>query len=152
MLAFSRMALFSRRLPHVVTRKDLARMIAPTYAKAASVDADEALERMERAVANDRIADELYAGLSAAMAERKGPRTTEDELVDKLSEGVQKRRARVKAAPLTPAVSAALVMVNLELGYAPEMMRNALTTEKGRALLEEGLRELGAHLMTGLVK
>jgi hypothetical protein len=43
-------------------------------------------------------------------------------------------------------------MINLELGYAPEMMRNALTTEKGRALLEEGLRELGAHLMTGLVK
>jgi hypothetical protein len=146
------MALFSRRLPHVITRKDLARVIAPTYAKAASVDADEALERMERALANDRIADELYAGLSAAMAERKGSRTTEDELVDKLSEGVQKRRGRVKAAPLTPAVSAALVMINLELGYAPEMMRNALTTEKGRALLEEGLRELGAHLMTSLVK
>jgi hypothetical protein len=146
------MALFSRRLPHVLTRKDLARVIAPTYAKAASVDADEALDRMERAVANDHIADELYAGLSAAMAERKGSRTTEDELVDKLSEGVQKRRGRVKAAPLTPAVSAALVMINLELGYAPEMMRNALTTEKGRALLEEGLRELGAHLMAGLVR
>jgi hypothetical protein len=146
------MALFSRRLPHVLTRKDLARVIAETYAKAASVDADEALDRMERAVANDHIADELYAGLSAAMAERKGSRTTEDELVDKLSEGVQKRRGRVKAAPLTPAVSAALVMINLELGYAPEMMRNALTTEKGRALLEEGLRELGAHVLASLVK
>jgi hypothetical protein len=146
------MALFSRRLPHVLTRKDLARVLAPTYAKAASVDEDEALERMERAVASDHIADELYSGLSAAMAERKGSRTTEDELVDKLSEGVQKRRSRVKAAPLTPAVSAALVMVNLELGYAPEMMRNALTTEKGRALLEEGLRELGAHVLATLVK
>jgi hypothetical protein len=125
------MALFSRRLPHVLTRKDLARVIAPTYAKAASVDADEALDRMERAVANDRIADEL---------------------VDKLSEGVQKRRSRVKAAPLTPAVSAALVMINLELGYAPEMMRNALQTEKGRALLDEGLHELGAHLVGELIK
>ena len=146
------MALFSRRLPHVLTRKDLARALASTYAKAASVDAEEALERMERAVANDRIADDLYAGLSAAMAERKGPRTTEDELVDKLSEGVQKRRSRVKAAELTPAISAAMVLVNLELGYAPEMMRNALQTEKGRALLEEGLRALGAHLVSELVK
>ncbi len=146
------MALFSRRLPHVLTRKDLARVIAPTYAKAASVDAEEALERMERAVANDRIADDLYAGLSAAMAERKGSRTTENELVDKLSEGVQARRGRVKAAELTPAVSAAMVLVNLELGYAPEMMRNALQTEKGRALLEEGLRALGAHLVSELVK
>ena len=151
-LAFPPMALFSRRLPHVLTRKDLARVIAPTYAKAASVDAGEALERMERAVANDRIADELYSGLSAAMAERKGPRTSEDELVDKLSEGVQKRRNRVKPAQLTPAVSAALVLINLDLGYAPEMMRNALDTEKGRALLDQGLRELGAHIAGELIK
>jgi len=84
------MPLFSRRLPHVLTRKDLARVLAKTYAKAASVDAEEALDRMERAVASDRISEDLYAGLSAAMAERKGSRTTEDELVDKLSEGVQK--------------------------------------------------------------
>jgi hypothetical protein len=146
------MALFSRRLPHVLTRKDLARAIAPTYAKAASVDAEEALDRMERAVANDRISDELYEGLSAAMAQKKGPRTTEDEFVDKLSDGVQKRRSRVKAAPLTPGVSAALVLVNLELGYAPEMMRNALESEKGRALLDDGLRELGAHLLAELIK
>ena len=146
------MALFSRRLPHVLTRKDLARVLAPTYAKAASVDAEEALDRMERAVGNTVILDDLYKGLSAAMAERKGPRTTEDELVDKLSEGVQKRRSRVKAAELTPGISAAMVLINLELGYAPEMMRNALQTEKGRALLDQGLRELGAHLVGELIK
>jgi hypothetical protein len=146
------MSLFSRRLPHVLTRKDLARVIAPTYAKAASVDVEEALERMERAVANERIISELYAGLSAALAERKGPRTTEDELIDKLSDGVQARRGRVKAAQMTPALSAAMVFLNLELGYAPEMMRNALQTEKGRALLEEGLRALGTHLLGELIK
>jgi len=146
------MALFSRRLPHVLTRKDLARIVAPTYAKGASVDAEEALERMERAVASDRIVDDLYAGLSAALAERKGSRTSEDELIDKLSAGVQKRRGRVKAAEITPAISAAMVLINLELGYAPEMMRNALQNEKGRALLDEGLRALGAHLVGELVK
>ena len=146
------MALFSRRLPHVLTRKDLARVVAPTYAKAASVDLDEALERMERVVASDRIVDDLYAGLSAALAEKKGPRTTEDELIDKLSAGVQKRRGRVKAAEMTPALSAAMVLINLELGYAPEMMRNALQNEKGRALLDDGLRALGAHLLRELIK
>src|SRR3954465_7975904 len=146
------MALFSRRLPHVLTRKDLARILAATYAKGASVDAEEALERMERAVASDRIVDDLYAGLSAALAERKGSRTTEDELIDKLSAGVQKRRGRGKAAQMTPAISAAMVLINLELGYAPEMMRNALQNEKGRALLDEGLRALGAHLVGELIK
>jgi hypothetical protein len=146
------MALFSRRLPHVLTRKDLARIVAPTYAKGASVDAEEALERMERAVASDRIVDDLYTGISAALAEGKGPRTTEDELIDKLSAGVQKRRGRVKAAEMTPAISAAMVLINLELGYAPEMMRNALQNEKGRALLDEGLRALGEHLVGELIK
>jgi hypothetical protein len=143
---------FSRRLPHVVTRKDLALLIAPTYAASASVDFDEAHERMERAVGSQRVIDHLYAGLSAALQERKGPRTSEDALIDALSTGVQKRRARVKAAALSPAVSAAMVMINLELGYAPEMMRGALENPKGKTLLDEGLRALGAHLLKELIK
>ena len=143
---------FSRRLPHVVTRKDLALLIAPTYAASANVDFDEAHERMERAVASDGVSGHLYAGLSAALNERKGSRTTEDALIDDLSAGVQKRRSRVKAAALTPALSAVMVMLNVELGYAPEMMRGALENPKGKALLEDGLRALGAHLLKELVK
>ena len=61
-------------------------------------------------------------------------------------------RARVKPAALTQGVSAAMVVLNLELGLAPEMMRNALETPKGEALLRTGLRELGAHLIKQLVK
>jgi hypothetical protein len=143
---------FSRRLPHVVTRKDLALLLAPTYAASANVDFDEAHERMERAVASQRVIDHVYAGLSSALEERKGPRTTEDALIDALSAGVQKRRARVKPAVLTQAISAVIVMLNLELGYAPEMMRGALENTKGKALLDEGLRALGAHLLRELIK
>ena len=146
------MTLFSKRLPHVVTRKDLALIIAPTYAAAAEVDFDEAHERMERAVGTQAIVDALYDGLSAALAGIKGPRTTEDELIDALSQGVQKRRSRVKAAKVTPAISAVLVMLNLELGYAPEMMRGTLASPKGAQMLQEGLRELGVHLFHQLAK
>jgi hypothetical protein len=144
--------MFSRRLPHVVTRKDLALLIAPTYAASASVDFDEAHERMERAVGSQRIVDRLYAGLSAALEQRKGPRTTEDAVIEDLSAGMQKRRSRVKAAPLTPAISAVMVMLNLELGYAPEMMRGALENPKGKALLDDGLQALGTHLANELIK
>jgi len=144
--------IFSRRLPHVITRKDLALLIAPTYAAAATVDFDEAHERMERAVASQRIVDVLYDGLSEALEDARSPRKTEDELIDNLSAGLQKRRSRVKAATLTPSISAALVMINLELGYAPEMMRNALDNPKGKALLQDGLRDLGAHLLKELIK
>jgi hypothetical protein len=144
--------LFSKRLPHVITRKDLALIVASTYASSANVDFDEAHERMDRAVHSPRILDALYSGLSAALRDRTGPRTGEDELVDNLSAGLVKRRARVKAAALTPSISAAMVMLNLELGYAPEMMTNALETEKGRELLADGLRDLGAHLLKELIK
>ncbi len=143
---------FSTRLPHVVTRKDLALMLAPTYAASANVDFDEAHERMQRALDNQRIADALYQGLSSALEERQGPRTSVDELIDELSAGVQKRRSRVKAAGLTPPISAVMVLLNLELGYAAEMMRNALENPKGKALLQEGLHALGAHLVSQLIK
>jgi len=143
---------FSRRLPHVVTRKDLALLLAPTYAASAEVDFEEAHERMERAVASARVLEQLYAGLSAALEGRKGPRTSEDELIDALSAGVQKRRSRVKPAPPGPGISAVMVLLNLELGYAPEMMRGALENPKGKALLDEGLRALGTHLLKELIK
>jgi hypothetical protein len=143
---------YSRRLPHVLPRADLARVIAPTYAKAAQVDPDEAEDRLQRALAIQRIADELYGGISAALAEARGPRTSEDEELDKLSAGVQKRRSRVRAAELTPGVSAVLVSINLELGHAPEMMRDALRGEKGAALLQQGVREIGAHLVRELIR
>jgi hypothetical protein len=107
---------------------------------------------MERAVGSQRIVDRLYAGLSAALEQRKGPRTTEDAVIEDLSAGMQKRRSRVKAAPLTPAISAVMVMLNLELGYAPEMMRGALENPKGKALLDDGLQALGTHLANELIK
>jgi hypothetical protein len=144
--------LFSKRLPHVITRKDLALIVAPTYAASAEVDFDEAHERLERAVGAQPIVDALYEGLSSALFERKGPRTNDDELIDNLSAGVQKRRSRVKAAELTPPISAVMVMLNVELGYAPEMMRNMLASEKGTEMLQTGLRQLGLHLVQQLVK
>jgi hypothetical protein len=145
------MALFSRRLPHVVTRTDLARLVAPTYALGLSVDEEEALERLGRALERPGLADDLYRGISAALAASRGPRTSEDALMDRLSARLQARRSRVKPAPATPALSAVLVRVNLEIGLAPEPMRAMLGTEKGRALLEEGLRGLGAHLVKDLL-
>ncbi len=146
------MPLFSRRLPHVLTRGDLAALVAPTYAKALSVDEEEALERMARALERPGVADDLYRGISEALRRAKGPRTSDDDLVDRLSRGVQARRGRARAAPPTGALSAVMVRLNLELGIAPEQMRATLESDKGRALLEEGLRTLGEHLVKELLR
>ncbi|MGI5864307.1 MAG: hypothetical protein ACOX6T_19945 [Myxococcales bacterium] len=147
------MELFSKRLPHVVTRGDLVALLAPTYAGAQRVDEEVATERIGRALAaSPALLAAIYSGLSVALREKQGPRTSEDALMDKLSAGLGARRHRVKPADVSPAVSAALVWINLEAGVAPEMMRNALETPKGRALLEEGPREIGRHLVKELVR
>jgi len=146
------MPLFSRRLPHVLTRADLAMILAPTYAKARGVDEEEASERLARALAVPAALDDVYRGITEALRAVQGPRTSEDALVDKLSAGVVARRARAKPADATPAISAALVRLDLELGLAPDAMRGMLATPKGSALLEEGLRALGNHLVKDLLR
>lgn len=146
------MPYFSRRLPAVLPRKDLVLLLAPTYAAERDVDLEEASERLERALASPAVLDELYRGLSEALRDAQGPRTAEDALMDRLSAGVQARRSRAKAAAGTPAISAALVRLDLELGIAPESMRETLAAGRGRALLEEGLRTLGAHLVKELLR
>lgn len=144
--------MFSSRLPHVVTPRDLVILLAPTYAAARGVDEQEAMERLTRALQARGALDDVYRGLSSALAAAKGPRTSEDALVDRLSTGVAARRARVKAAPITPAVAAVLVRLDLEIGLAADAMRATLETPRARALLDEGLHALGAHLLRGLMK
>ncbi len=143
---------FSRRLPHVLPRKDLVLLLAPTYAAARGVDHEEATERLARALEVPAALEDVYGGISAALRDAQGPRTTEDALMDKLSAGVAARRAKAKPADATPAVSAALVRLDLEIGVAPEQMRATLASDRGRALVEQGFRALGAHVVKDLLK
>jgi hypothetical protein len=143
---------FARRLPHVVTRADLVLLLAPTYAQALSVDEEEARERLARALERRPVLDDVYRALGEALEEERGPRTSADTLLDRISAKVAVRRARARAAPETPAISAALVRMNLEIGLAPEGMRATLASDRGAALLEAGLRALGAHLARELLR
>jgi hypothetical protein len=141
-----------KRLPHVLTRNDWPHLLAKTYAAAHSIDDDIAQERLERAIQGEALLKLLYAGLARALAEAKGPRTTEDQLIDKLSTGVETRRAKVRTLRASPAVSAALVRIDVEIGHAAEMMRDALANPKGAALMEQGFAEIGVFLLKELVK
>jgi hypothetical protein len=144
--------LFSPRLPAVVTRADLAWLVTPTYAEALSVEDDEAHERLERALQHPELVDDLLWGISEALPDKQGARTTPDQLVDKLSKALHARRGKVTAAAAGPAVSAVLVRINVELGLAAEPMRMTLQTDKGQKLLDDGLRKLGVHLVNELLK
>jgi len=144
--------LFSRRLPAVVTRADLAWLLTPTYADSMSVDEEEAHDRLQRALGHAALVDDLYWGISEALPAKQGARTTEDQLMDKLSKGLGARRGKVKALASDPAVAAVLVRINVELGLASEQMRATLETDRGRAMLDAGLRKLGVHLVGELLR
>ena len=144
--------MFSPRLGHVVTRGDLVALLAPTYARARSVDEEEARERLAQALAVPAALGDLYRGLSEVLAEAKGPRTQVDAVMDRISANIASRRARARAAEAMPAVSAVLVRLDLEIGLAPESMRATLASPRGSALLEAGLREVGGHLAKELLR
>ncbi len=142
----------SPRLPHVVTRSDLALLVAPTYAEVVGVDPDEAHERVARALEAPDILADLLRSVSTALEPLAREAGDVDALVDKLSKGVEKRRGRVKGLAATPTLVALMVRFNLALGLAPESMRATLESDKGRRLLEQGLLDLGAHLVKALVR
>ncbi len=146
------MPIFSRRLPHVVTRADLTRILLETYVDLMNVDDDEALDRLGRALSRPELLEAFYDALSIGLEGQQGARTSEDQLMDKLAKGVQKRASRVKAAPAHPSIAAVLVRINLELGLAPEQMRATLQTDKGRAILDDGFARLGKHLVAELLR
>jgi hypothetical protein len=127
-------------------------LLVPTYAAARGVDDEEAASRLGQAMEAPALVDELYDALSTGLREAQGPRTTGDALLDKLGLGLDARRYRVRPAPDTPALSAVLVRLDLEIGVAPEKMRDTLATPRGRAALSDGLATLGRHLVKELLK
>ena len=139
-----------RRVPHVLPRRELAGLLAPTYAAALAVDEEVARERLERALADPSRLGGLHAAIATALDEARGPRTDAELQVDRISKALEARRARVRAAPSTPAVSAAMVWLNLAIGLAPASMEETLAAGKGAALLAAGLREVAASLVKDL--
>jgi hypothetical protein len=140
------------RLPHVLPRARLARLLAPTYAESMDVDEEEALDRLDRALGHPEVLAGIHGGVAEALEAARGPRTDEDAQLDRLSAGLQARASRVKAVPATPAVSAVMVWLNLAIGLAPESMRATLAGARGAGLLAAGLSEIGAGLVKDLVK
>jgi hypothetical protein len=140
----------SSRLPHILPVRDLVRLLLPTYADASSVDDAEAQDRLERALADADLREDIYAAFERSLAEQRGPRSTEDQQLDRLSRAVGKRH-NFKVVPATAPVAAAMVGINLAAGLG-EGLAAALATEKGRALYLQGLALIAQELVKELVK
>lgn len=145
------MTYFSERLTHVVTRTDLATLLTPTYAAAQSVDDEEAFDRLQQALGDPQLLDDLYWSLSEALTQR-AQGAAPDAVMDKLSKRLQTRKGRLPAATVTPEIAAVAVRINLMLGLAPDSMRAVVESAKGKAALAKGLASLGVHIVAALLK
>ena len=139
------------RLGHLATRQVLASRLLRTFAKAHTLDDDEAHERIERAL-QGRLWERLLDATWAAMTADK-KRLADDALLEKIAGALKAHPLRyAKAAPLTPTWSAFLVLADLEAGTASESARHVLESAEGQKRMQEGLAEVGRFLAAELTK
>jgi len=139
------------RLMHLATRKVVAAKLAPTFAEVHHVEVDEALERLERALAGPLWETLLASAWTALSAGSK--RLDDEGLLEKIAGCLAKQPQRLgRLAPITPGWSAFLLQLDLDAGLASESARRALDTEEGRRRAREGLDEAGRHLAAELTR
>lgn len=139
------------RLAHLATRNVVVAKLAPTYSEAHSIDDEEGVIRLDRALQSPLL-DELLAGAWAALVGTT-VRLDEDALVQKVASGLKNRPQRPgKVAPLTPGWSAFLVLADVRAGIASDAAQRLLETEEGAKRAAAGLAEVGKFLAGELVR
>ena len=136
---------FPPRLGHLATRKVVVAKLWPTYAEVHGIDEAEARERLERALAGRLWEDLLEATWTALQGKKK--RLDEAGLLEKIAKSLQERPHRPgRMIKPTPAMSAFLLLVDIEAGTASDSVRRVLETPEGRQRAADGLAEAGRFL------
>lgn len=139
------------RLGHLATRPVVVNRLVPTYARAHQIDEQEAAQRLSRALAGP-IWEDLLAAAWEAMKSRV-KRLDEQQLLEKVATTLEERPLRYgKAVDTTPAWSAFMMLLDLEIGTAGDAARRVMESEQGRKMVGQGLAEAGAFLATELTK
>jgi hypothetical protein len=139
------------RLGHLATRPVVVNRLVPTYARAHNIDEQEASVRLDRALAGSLWEDLLAATWEAMKGRVK--RLDEERLLEKVLTTLGERPLRYgRAVDATPAWSAFMMMLDLEIGTAGDAARRVMESEQGRKMISAGLAEAGLFLATELTK
>lgn len=139
------------RLGHLATRPVVVNRLVPTYAKAHTIDEQEASERLGRALAGSLWEDVLAATWEAMKGRVK--RLDEERLLEKVSATLEERPLRYgRVVEVTPTWGAFMMLLDLEIGTAGDAARRVMESEQGRKMISAGLAEAGLFLATELTK
>ena len=139
------------RLGHLATRPVVVAKLAPTYAEANSIEDEEGIARLDKALQSPLLDDLIAAAWTALLATA----ATDDEeaLVQKVATGLKKRPQRPgKIAAMTMGWSAFMVLADVHAGIATQAAQRLLDSEEGAKRARAGLAEVGQFLATELVR
>lgn len=144
----------SPRFLSLVTRSALPELVAPTYAKLKNLDPNEAYRRLEQALRDLKLLEQIQqATWRAATAEKAG--MDEAALVEHIAKRLGKTK-KFKPATMKSADEGEWVALSLALdagaGVASGEARDLLDTPGGQALLQKGMTRLGTHLAKELLR
>ena len=138
-----------------LTREWLAEMSAPTYADLRDVDVPEAFTRLGKSLRSLSVIEAVQAAVWRGLQDAQ-PELDDAKLVAKVAKkreksrrfrGPKRRRADDEGAWIAMAVWFD-VAANLASGEAEALV----TSDKGRQLVQAGLRLLGAHVATEILR
>lgn len=139
------------RLAHLATRAVVVAKLMPTYARAHNIDEEEASQRLSTALAGRLLPALLESTWTALRGSAK--RLTDDGLLEKVATTLGERPLRPgRPAPASPAWSAFLILMDLEVGTASDAARRVMETDEGRRRGDEGLAEAGRFLAAELTR
>jgi hypothetical protein len=142
---------FPPRLGHLATRPVVVAKLVTVYANAHQIDEEEAQGRLERALRGGLWEDLLAAAWEAMKGKVK--RLDEEGLLEKVATTLKDRPLRPgRLAEVTPAWSAFMMMLDLEIGTAGDAARRVMETEQGRKMMAAGLAEAGKFLGAELTR
>jgi hypothetical protein len=139
------------RLAHLATRAVVVAKLSPTYSTAHSLDDEEGVVRLDRALGGRLLEDLLAASWTALLGTTK--KLDEEGLLQKVASSLKDRPQRPgKIATLTPGWSAFLVLADVEAGTASDAAQRLLESEEGKKRAVAGLAEVGKFLAGELTR
>jgi hypothetical protein len=144
-----------QRFLSMLTKNQLAEMIAPTYALLATVDPNEAYTSLEPALKDVDLISSLQGAVWNALQKEKGGGAPSDAILDAVSKKLSKPR-KFRAAKVTGKDEGAWIAMGLYLrlyaGTASGEAADLLETDQGQKLLDKGFELLGTHLAKELLR
>jgi hypothetical protein len=140
------------RLGHLVTRAVVAAKLRPTFANSHEIDEDEAQGRLERAL-EGRLWELLLESAWAALNDKKRA-PDENAVLERVAKSLKDRPLKPGKLleQLSPAMSAFLVLIDLETGTASDAARKVLESPQGEQMKKMGLTEGGKFLANELTR